>query len=380
MNTQTSSIAGVCELLDKLHSTDAQDIIEASKAEEAKLIRTIEPEPELLNPMEPDFESEHLNMDAAGFKTDMTELFDAYMASEPIYLTGWTGGGKTTIARALVDMANADTLAANRATFDANVKAYKAGTPEDQLAGYKPLRYTLKMFQGHEETRAAELVGETGFVYTEDGNRAIVDVPGAALDCYVNGYTLLVDEGDAIPSGVHSQCHGLFDKRVNKVSFWLNGRKDFKKHPDYRVIFTGNTKGENENAVEYVHSQPQSKALMNRMAFVVNVGYMQKFSEQALLLKRVPGADKDVVGRMIDCSNNVRQLYKEGAIGLVISTRDIEAWLRNVQRRAERDTTGSYTTQEFWSKIVVPAAGPTVLNKTSDEGAAEAAAREFSWR
>jgi len=375
---QSSGVADICELLDKLHGMDAEKIQEAAKAEERKLIRTIEPDPELLHPRQADFESKYLNMSAAGHPVTFEELFDAYMACEPIYLVGWTGGGKTTIGEALVDRANAETLEANRRTFEANVKAFKAGTPQDGLGGYEPLPHTLKTLQGHEETRAADLVGETGIAYTDDGRRQIVEVQGAALESAIHGWTLLVDEGDAIPAGVHAQCHGLFDKRVRRMSFWLNGRRDYVKHPEFRVIFTGNTKGENENAIEYAHSQAQSKALMNRMAYVVTVGYMEKEAEVSLLKKRVPDADPGVVGKMVDCANSVRRLYKDGAISLVISTRDIEAWLRAAQRKAGR--TGGLSERDFWTKVVVPAAGPTVLNKTSDEAAAEAAARYLAWK
>lgn len=376
---QQSTLGGIAELLDKLNSFDPTKIKEVAEAEERALIRTIEPDPDLLHPRQPDFESECLNMSAAGYPVTFEDLYEAYMEREPIYLVGWTGGGKTTIGEALVDRANADTLAANRGVFEENLRAFKAGTPQDDLRGYQPLRYVLKTLQGHEESRAADLVGETGIVYDEDGRRRVTEVPGAALEAAVNGWTLLVDEGDAIPAGVHAQCHGLFDRRVRRMSFWLNGRKDFTKHKDFRVIFTGNTKGENENAIEYAHSQAQSKALMNRMAYVVTVEYMEKDAEVSLLKKRVPGADPEVVDKMVDCANNVRALYKDGAIGLVMSTRDIEAWLRAAQRKAER-TGGGLSKQDFWTKVVVPAAGPTVLNKTSDAGAAEAAAREFAWR
>jgi MoxR-like ATPase len=223
------------------------------------------------------------------------------------------------------------------------------------------------------------MVGEPGLVFDGDGQRRVEAILGAALEAAVEGYTLLVDEGDSIAPGVHAQCHGLFDKRVRRFSFWLNGRKDFVKHPDFRFIFTGNTKGEDENHLEFAHSQAQSKALMNRMAYVVDVDYMTPDAEVSLLGKRIPNVDKWIVERMVKCANNVRKLYKQGSISIVVSTRDIEAWGRNIER-AIRTGASAQDNQEFWTKVAVPAAGPTVLNKTSDTASASAAAREFSWR
>jgi len=375
----TTGIANACDLLDKLSRVSAGDIEKAAKAEEDRLIHTVEPDDGLVTPMEPDFVTGHLNVKAGGRPVAFEALYDAYVDGEIIYLAGPTGGGKTTIARALVDRANKARYEHNRKAFERNVALAKAKAPKDQFEPYKHLEYVLKTVQGHEEARTAEMVGDTGLVYDEKGNRQVVAMLGAALEAAVKGYTLLVDEADAIPAGVMAQCHGLFDKRVRSMSFWLNGRQDYTKHPRFRVIFTANTKGYGENAAEYAHVQTQSRAMLNRVSYIVDVGYMLPGSETALLKKRVPEVPDVAVQKMVECANRLRAAYMGGSLDLVVSTRDIESWAREVRRAIKRGAKGS-SDSDLWNRVVVPAAGPTICSKAADEGTAAAVNKELSWR
>lgn len=376
-----SNLVGVCDLLDKLSTVDSEKVARAAAAREAQLIKTVEPNPDLITPMEPDFVSNNLNMTAGGHPVSFDALYEAYVDGEIIYLSGPTGAGKTTIARALVDRANRSRYEHNRKAFAANAKLVKSGTTDpEKLQPYLPIEYVLKMVQGHEESRSVELIGDTGLIYDEAGNRHVETMMGAALEAAVEGYTVLVDEADAIPAGVMTQCHGLFDKRVRRMSFWLNGRHDYIKHPRFRVIFSANTKGAGENTAEYAHAQIQSRAMINRVSYFVDVGYMDSASELDLISKRVPAVPRDILDKMVQSASNVRRLYQDGGIDIAMSTRDVESWAREVCRSAKRTHTALSSDSSTWTTFVVPAAGPTVVAKTADKGSAEAIMRELQWR
>jgi MoxR-like ATPase len=258
------------------------------------------------------------------------------------------------------------------------VKATKPGAEPD-LVPYKTELIQFRMVQGHEEMRSAELIGDVDLVYDEKGNRHVSYRMGAGLEAAVEGYTLLVDEFDACPAGVLSQAHGLFDRRVKDMHFWLNGQQTFIKHDRFRFIFSGNTRGAGENVSEYAHAQIQSRAFLNRMAFVVEVGYMEAFAEIALIHNRVPAIPKMVLTKMVDAANNIRVLYTSGSVDVIVSTRDLESWARQSVRFA-KSSGGAYTDNDYWNRFVPKAAACTFLGKTADMSSAEAASRELSWR
>jgi MoxR-like ATPase len=372
------SVAGVCALLDKLSNLDADKIAEAAKAEEARLIRTIEPAPELITPMVPDFVSSHLALKAGGKAVMFLEAAEAWAEEHGAALTGPTGSGKTTIIKAFVDWVNSADLAHNRKVWERNKAKALAKADHATFEPYRPVR-SLKVVQGSEETCTADLIGGTGLSYDKAGNRRIEEMLGAGVEAYTLGLPLLVDEADAIPAGVTSSCHGIFDRNSQTVQVWLNGRKEYRRHPDFSVSFTMNTKGFGENAAEYGHAQIQSRALFTRISYMLEVGYMEEAAEVALVKARVGEVPDAAVIKMVQAAGRIRKAYIGGAIDLVVSTREVEAWAREV-RRAIRRGVSVPNDVDLWNKVVVPAAGPTICVKTADKGTVEAVMKELSWR
>ena len=373
-----NSVAGVCALLDKLSKIDPAAVASSAKAEETRLVHAFEPAPELITPMVPDFVSEHINMQAGGRAVKFLHAYDAWLEEGGVLLTGPTGTGKTTIIKAFIDRMNAEDLAFNRKVWERNKAKALAKADPSTFEPYRAVK-TLKVVQGCEETRTADLVGETGLSYDENGNRRIEEMLGAATEAYASGYPLLMDESDAIPAGVMAACHGMFDRNSRTIQVWLNGRKEYVRHPEFGVSFTMNTKGFGENAAEYGHAQIQSRALFTRVSYMLEVGYMSESAERTLVSSRVPEVPGVAIEKMVASANRIRKAYVGGAIDLVVSTREVEAWAREV-RRAIRRGASEYDDRSLWDTVVVPAAGPTVCSKTADPGTAEAVMKELSWR
>jgi MoxR-like ATPase len=123
----------------------------------------------------------------------------------------------------------------------------------------------------------------------------------------------------------------------------------------------------------------QSKALLNRFSYMVEVKYMDADAEAKLMHGRVPEVPKSILGKMISAANNVRRLYGGGSIDLVVSHRDMESWCREVRRAIKRGVSGNGDA-DLWQNAVVPAAWPSFLCKTADKSTAEAVTRELTWR
>jgi len=372
------SVGSVVALLDKLNKSDPSHIQAVLQAERARLVREFEPAPELINPMVPDFVSANLALTAGGKPVSFTHAAEAWAEEGGVALTGPTGTGKTTIVKAMVDWANREDLAYNRKIWESNKAKALAKVNPDTFEPYREVR-SLKVIQGSEETRTADLIGDTGLSYDENGNRHIDVMLGGVLEAFTQGLPLLVDEADAIPAGVAAACHGLFDRNSRTVQVYLNGRREYRRREGYSVSFTMNTKGFGENAAEYGHAQIQSRALFTRIPYMLEVGYMLEDAEVALVKGRVPGVPETVIRKMVQAANRIRAAYKGGALDLVVSTREVESWAREVRRAIQRGAS-VISDRDLWEKIAVPAAGPTVCTKTADVGTAEAVMKELSWR
>ena len=375
-----SKVAGVVALLDKLSNVNADQIAEAAKAAEAKLIRTIEPAPELITPMVPDFVTDNLALSAGDVAVPFLHAYDAWGEEKGVCVTGPTGTGKTTLIKAFVDRLNAPIIAYNLAVFARNKERVLAGvTVPEQYEAYRPVK-ALKLVQSAEETRAADLIGETGLTYDEAGNRHIEEMLGAATEAYTEGHPLLMDEADAIPSGVMAAMHGILDRNSRRVQVWLNGRKEYRRHEEFSVSFTMNTKGYGENSVEYGHAQTQSRALFTRISYMLEMGYMEEAAEVALVAARTPEVPEQVIPKMVQAANRIRKAYIGGSLNLIVSTREVEAWAREIRRSLRRSKAGAWSDSDLWTRVCVPAAGPTLCAKAEDKATAQAVTKELSWR
>jgi len=382
MATKTDALGDVFELLDKLSGVDAAAVANATTADMANKIHAIEPASELINPMIGDF-VDGITLSTPTGNVSFEALFDAYADREPIMLFGPTGAGKTTVAQALVDKFNAGLYAHNRKALAENTKRIKAGVTEvDKLVPYRNDLHKFIKSQGHDSYTSEELIGGPGFKFDDNGNRHVVERLGQGIEAAVYGHTLLSDEWEASPSGVLARAHGLFDMKIRRMEFFIDGlgNRTYVKHPEFRYMFTGNTRGLGEDDIQYNHAQPQSRAFIDRMGYMVEVGYMTPDAENSLISKREPGIPRSVLKKMIEACNNVRKQYVAGTIDLPVSTRSIEAWCREIKRAVKRSVKGTWTDSEYWSQFVVPAAGSTVLMKAGNSDAQKAAARELAWR
>jgi MoxR-like ATPase len=324
------------------------------------------PDPDLVSPWAPDFEPNVTAKTVAGSFISLEDIERAWASGENIHLVGPSGAGKTTLAYGILDRMNEAIRAENRILRDKNLAAAKAGS--NRFEEYKPLPYPVSHYSAHRGSRSEELLGSVTIQIDGEGNRRPVEVPGAALDAWEGGKTFLFEEFDLAPPGVLGELHLLLDGTSRQYTSYVNGPRKVHKHKEFRCIATSNTHGAGENAMEFADTQPMNAAFMNRFNYTVIVTWLSEQAESSILQKKTnihgPNSEK-----MILIANKVRDNYAQGLISRPISTRNLLAWAREIQRQKEKfskSVLAGMDRNEQWKLIGVPSAIPTVINCLSE--------------
>ena len=202
----------------------------------------------------------------------------------PMYVTGLSGNGKTT----MVQQACARL---NRECFRVNITS--ATDEDDLLGGFRLLN------------------GET------------VWQDGPVVAAMRRGAVLLLDEIDL---GTHlMMClqsvlegKGIYLKKINE---WVRPAAGFT------IFATANTKGKGSDDGRFAGTNIMNEAMLDRFDWTLEQEYAPKTTEKKILLKKMKafGAeDKDFADRLTDWADTIRKAFREGIVDEVITTRRLE--------------------------------------------------------
>lgn len=202
----------------------------------------------------------------------------------PIFVTGLSGNGKTT----MIEQACAK---AKRECYRVNITQE---TDEDDLIGGFRL-----------------LNGETVFVY------------GPVVEAMKNGSVLLLDEIDLASSKIMClqpvlEGKGVF---VKKTGEWITPAKGFT------IIATANTKGKGDEDGRFVGTNVLNEAFLDRFDWTMEQDYAIRSVETKILVKKMERygkTDEDFADYLTRWAEITRKAYKEGAIDEIITTRRLE--------------------------------------------------------
>lgn len=347
---------------------DVLRLIEAmgGTAKSSEPAEGVTPDPDLITQWAEGFEPNVTAKTVAGTFISLEDIERAWTSGENIHLVGPSGAGKTTLAYAILDRQNEAVRKDNQVIMGRNILASKAGSTT--LEAYKPLPYPVSHYSAHRGSRSEELLGSVTIQIDGEGNRRPVEVPGAAIDAWEKGKTFLFEEFDLAPPGVLGELHLLLDGTSRQYTSYVNGPRKVHKHKEFRCIATSNTHGAGENALEFADTQPMNAAFMNRFNYTVIVTWLSEQAESNIL-KNKTGLQGPNSEKMIQIANKVRDNYEQGRISRPISTRNLLAWAREIQRQKEKFSKSvlqGMTRDEQWKSIGVPAALPTVINCLSE--------------
>jgi len=202
----------------------------------------------------------------------------------PMYVTGLSGNGKTT----MIQQACARL---NRECFRVNITS--ATDEDDLLGGFRLIN------------------GET------------VWQDGPVVAAMRRGAVLLLDEIDL---GTHlMMClqsvlegKGIYLKKINE---WVRPADGFT------IFATANTKGKGSDDGRFAGTNIMNEAMLDRFDWTLEQDYASKGTEKKILLKKMKAfgkEDKDFADRLTDWADTIRKAFREGIVDEVITTRRLE--------------------------------------------------------
>ena len=207
------------------------------------------------------------------------------MKFAPVFITGLSGNGKTTMV---------EQICANqqRQLYRVNITEL---TDEDDLLG------------------GMRLV---------NGNTVWQD--GPVVKAMESGSVLLLDEVDL---GSHKimclqpvlEGKGVFLKKINR---WVTPKAGFN------VIATANTKGKGSDDGRFAGTNILNEAFLDRFDFTYEQEYAPRATEKRILMKKMDSfgkRDEDFADCLTRWSETIRKAYYEGAVTEIITTRRLEA-------------------------------------------------------
>ena len=202
----------------------------------------------------------------------------------PVFVTGLSGNGKTT----MIEQACAKS---KRDCYRVNITQE---TDEDDLIGGFRL-----------------LKGETAFVY------------GPVVEAMKCGGVLLLDEIDLGSSKIMCLQPVLEGKGVfiKKTGEWITPAKGFT------VVATANTKGKGDTDGRFVGTNVMNEAFLDRFDWTMEQEYATRKTETKILIKKMEkfgNVDRDFADYLTRWAEITRKAYSEGAIDEIITTRRLE--------------------------------------------------------
>ena len=202
----------------------------------------------------------------------------------PVFVTGMSGNGKTTMIEQACAKARRDCYRVNITTE----------TDEDDLIGGFRL-----------------VNGDTKFVY------------GPVVEAMRNGAVLLLDEIDLASSKIMClqpvlEGKGVF---VKKTGEWISPA------PGFTVIATANTKGKGDVDGRFVGTNVLNEAFLDRFDWTMEQDYASRATETKILVKKMEKygkVDDDFADYLTRWAEITRKAFKEGAIDEIITTRRLE--------------------------------------------------------
>lgn len=131
----------------------------------------------------------------------------------------------------------------------------------------------------------------------------------------------LIDEFDFI----RPEISFVLNRMLEDKGLMLNedGGRLVQAHPWFRVMATGNTKGQGDDTNVYKGAQVQSAAFLDRFTTMVEMPYLREKEEVDLLLKRVPALPKETAEQLVRFVGEIRNSFTQGEVYMTVSPRGL---------------------------------------------------------
>lgn len=225
------------------------------------------------------------------FRTDILSDVLAWLKmgeGEGLFLTGPTGSGKSSIICQV---------------------AARLNLPVQRVTAHG--RLEIPELVGH----YAAVNGNTEFQY------------GPLAIAMKEGQIFLLDELDLLDPANTGGLNGIAEGTPLVIP--EKGGEIIRRHPDFRFVVTGNTKGTGDISGNYQGTMKQNISFMDRF-WVVHVDYPERKDEIGILKSCAPHVPDGMHEKFVDTANEIRSLFTNGSyentVDVTMSSRTLIRW------------------------------------------------------
>lgn len=146
-------------------------------------------------------------------------------------------------------------------------------------------------------------------------------IEGALPTAMRLGLVFLVDEISFLPPNLTAILNPVGEKGgklyIPETSEWISPT------PGFCIFATDNTGGKGDNSGQYVGTEVQNTATLDRFAFCIKMNYLPRDAEEAMLQSRFPGLSNIEIEQMLSLASEIRAAFSRGELSLTLSTRKL---------------------------------------------------------
>ena len=218
-----------------------------------------------------------------------------------------------------------------------------------QVAAHLNMPFTRINLDGH--LTRSDIVGGMKLVSDGKGGQETRFVEGALPRAMARPGLLLIDEFDLGDPEIMPIFQPVLEGKP--LVLLEDGGRIVRPHPLFRIALTGNTIGLGSDNQMYLNVFEQSAATRDRISAFVEMQYMPPNVEQEVVMARMPDADEDFVGKLIQLANKVREGYRNQEIHQLFSTRAVQYCARRFTRLAPLYPTPEQAAQEILETVIL---------------------------
>lgn len=175
---------------------------------------------------------------------------------------------------------------------------------------------------GHNRLEFQEMVGRLTIM---PGNGGMGFVYGPLANAMKTGGVFLLDEADQLHPSTSMAFNTILDGGPLLIP---QTGEVIEPHPQFRIAVTGNTAGGGDETGRYRGVQKQNVAFMRRFFAVLKVDYLNEATELNLLAAVAPTIQDSIRQVMVKFAGEVRKLFINQDLDVVLSTQDLLHWAR----------------------------------------------------
>jgi cobaltochelatase CobS subunit len=160
---------------------------------------------------------------------------------------------------------------------------------------------------------------------------------GAITEAVKYGAVCLVDEWELMPAEIAMGMQNLLEDGgylYLKEKPGTSADRTCIPHPDFRLVFAGNTVGQGDTTGAFNGVGVQNTATIDRFTNTIRLDYLSATHEVNIITSRT-SVPKALAKDMVKMAGLVRSAYDSGKLGLTMSPRTLINWGRKMGRYSQ---------------------------------------------